>query len=643
MRIKEPFFYEFGSYLLDPENKLLFHNEEVVPLPPKLFDTLYYLVANSGKTLFKEEILENVWSETFVEEGNLAQIIFHLRKILGQGKNSQIFIKTMPKRGYRFVASVKIITNNMVKSDGKEFFNGSGMSTGVTSDKKAIATNSLRKYNNLRNLALLLLIGTLCALAFAFFFSQKPTNNTYVVDSPTMNRSLAVLPFQLIDEEINDKKMSFGMADALITKLSNLDNVRVRPTSAIIQTKQSDPLSIGRELLVDNILTGTIQQTSDQIRVTVQLVNIKDGSTVWADKFDTSVKNIFEVQDNISEQVSHYLKQELSKTENKQINKRYTNNIEAFEAYNKGRYFWNKRTPAALTKSSEYFQKAIRFDPQYALAYAGLADCYLLLASEESNPITGKEYKKKAKTTAIKAIEIDDTLAEPHTTLASIMFEENNDWDTVEKEFLKSIELNPNYSTAHHWYSLHLFSVGQFEKAESEINKALQIDPVSLSINNGLGLLYLFQGKYQFAKEQFQKTLELDPNFPSPNYYLPLALFQLGNIEESLVLLGSYVENHPKDLSAKFSLGYLLAAKGDVPKAQNLLSDLEKVNDTSELFQYTLAMLNANVGNTEKAFDILKKVSASKNLNLVIHLKYDPRLNILRQDYRFQEFISTTK
>jgi TolB-like protein len=264
--------------------------------------------------------------------------------------------------------------------------------------------------------------------------------------------SIAVLPFKPLGTEGSDEVLGLGMADALITKLSNLRKIVVRPTSAVLKYTGPghDPLAVGRELSVDSVLDGKIQKLGDRVRVTVQLVRVRDGLPLWAEKFDEQFTSIFAVEDSISEQVTKALVLKLTGEEKKQLSKHYTESPEAYQLYLKGRYFWNKRAAEDLEKSIKFFEQAIGKDPNYALAYAGLADAYSVLAN---TPLPQRDAMSKAKAAAMKALELDDTLAEAHTSLALVKMSYDWDWPGAEREFKRALELNPNYATAHHWYA----------------------------------------------------------------------------------------------------------------------------------------------------------------------------------------------
>jgi DNA-binding winged helix-turn-helix (wHTH) protein/TolB-like protein/Tfp pilus assembly protein PilF len=611
------FYYEFGKYRLNPTDKSLWRDNQVVALTPKQIEILLLLLENAGNTVSREEFFNLIWGGTFVEEANLTQNVFQLRKTLSENHGRAEFIETVPKRGYRFAAPCR-------KSENK----------GNPTIEKRLATVEKTRLFNFRNLVLACLFICLLTLGYFFFFRSK--SNSTASNPP--NSTIAILPFKEIGNQ-SDKQLEIGLADALITKLSGLKNIAVRPTSAVMQTKQTEPIQIGRELNVEIILSGTIQRENEQLRVTVQLVRVADGNTLWAETFDGSSKNIFDIQDEISEKILQTLQKQINPEENRQITKRHTNNPAAFEAYSRGRYFWTTGSNTDLDKSIQYFQKAIELDPRYALAYSGLADAQLFYTNGVAGTKVATEYFRLAKMNALKALEIDSSLAEPHTTLAAIIFEENDDWAEAEKEFLKAIEINPNYAVGRVGYSLHLLGQGDFEKAKSEMKKALEIDPVSPSMVNALGQIYYFEKSYDLAIEQFQKAIELDPDFARAKVYLSLSLMEVNRKEEALIMLEKVYGGYRFHSGAKTALGWLYANLGNRNKAQEILQELEKTQNPHIFDKYAIAIINAELGNTDKAFVILEEISKFRNLSLLLRLKFDPKINQLRQDKRFEKLL----
>jgi DNA-binding winged helix-turn-helix (wHTH) protein/TolB-like protein/Tfp pilus assembly protein PilF len=580
-------FYEFGSFRLDPVERLLCHQDEVVPLAPKVFDTLLALVENSGHLVEKDQLMKRVWPNTFVEECNLTLYISTLRKALGGNATEHQYIETIPKRGYRFVASVRefqdentdllveehtrssIITEEREETRTQEF--------SETSVEKVLSTGTARKRRTgwqLHSLfTAILLIGLGVTMpVFYFWLSGKPK----ATEPGTAVRSVAVLPFKPLSPDGIDEYLGLGMADALITRLSNIKQVVVRPTSSILKYNVSgqDPQAAGRELQVESVLDGKIQRVGDRIRITVQLVSARDGLPLWADKFHEQFTNVFAVQDSISEQVAKALMLKLSGEEKKLLTRHDTEDSEAYQFYTEGRYHWNKRTTGGLTKGIEYFKKAIEEDPEYALAYAGLADSYNMLAGYGLIP--PKDSFPRAKEAARNALQIDDTLAEAHTALAYATMYYDWNWPEAEREFKLAIELNPNYAFAHHWYALYLQAMQRHDEAIVEMKRALELDPLSLIINSSMSWVFCWAGRHDDAIESALKALELDPHFVMAHVRLGEAYEQKLMFEQAIREFQQAVtltERRPRML-AQLAHAYVLAGKKS--QAQLLLNEAKE-------------------------------------------------------------------
>ena len=426
------------------------------------------------------------------------------------------------------------------------------------------------------------------------------------------------------------------MADALITKLSNLRQVAVTPTSSVRKytTLTQDPIAAGNELKVESVLEGSIQKLSNRIRVTVRLVKVADGSSLWAETFDENLADIFTLQDSISEKVASALAVRLSTPERERITKRYTESSEAYQLYQKGRYFWNKRTQEGLKKGIDFFEQAIKKDPNYALAYAGLADSYLVA---NFNLLAPREVFPKAKQAALKAVEIDGTLAEPRAALAFATMVYDRDWPAAEREFRHALALNPNYGQAHQWYALSLAAVGNLGKAVEEAKKAQQTDPVSLAINVNAGWVSFLARNYDQTIEQCSKVLEMDPEFGLAYFYRGLAYEQKGMLDKAIADLeiakGS--QARPTVLGA---LGHAYAVGGNKAKAQQMIRDMEELSRTGYFPGFQIALIHIGLGENDKAISLIEK-SYAERYPALIHVNVEPRLDPIRSDPRFKVLV----
>jgi len=504
--------YEFGDFLFVPSERLLLRKGESVSLSSKVFDTLIVLVENSGRVVQKEDLISAVWPDTIVEESGLARNISILRKSLGEDHEGQPFIETVPKVGYRFVARVQqlpsephglVIERRIVSQTVTEEEEIADEKLSISTGTDLSARPSIR-HSRITVLAIAVSLLALVAAVAYSRFSGGPKGTAASV------KSVAVLPFKVLGSE-GDEYLGVGMADVLITRLSAAGNIVTRPTSAVLRYsgEDQDSAKAGRELKVDATLEGSIHKVDDRMRVTVRLVSATNGSTVWAAQFDEKLTDILAVQDSICEQVANALALRLTAENRTRLANRYTASPEAYHLYLRGRYFWNRRTHEGYKKAIEYFNQAIEKYPSYALAYSGLADCYVLGGDARST----QEAFSKAKAAASRALEIDDTLAEAHASLALVKMAYDWDLAAAESEFKRAIELNPNYATAHHWYADCLMLMGRTDQAIASIRRAQELDPLSLIISRDAGRLFYFARRYDEAIEECQKALELDPNF----------------------------------------------------------------------------------------------------------------------------------
>jgi tetratricopeptide (TPR) repeat protein len=399
--------------------------------------------------------------------------------------------------------------------------------------------------------------------------------------------------------------------------------------------RDQDAQSIGLELGVDSVLEGTVQQAGGRVRVTVQLLNVRDRAPIWAQSFDEQLTDIFAVQDAISEQVVRAMLVKLSGTEQQQLRARETENVEAYQEYLRGRYFWNKRDEEGLKKSLEHFQQAINLDSSYGQAYAGLADAYTLIAHYHIRPYVPEDSFQKGKAAATKALSIDEKLAEAHASLAFVKSYYENDAKGAENEFARAIELNPNYATAHHWYSEYLMIQGREPEAMTEIVRAQQLDPLSPVINTTLGERLYLARRYDEAIAQLRKTLEFAPDFGPAHFSLGLVYEQKGMYKEAISELHKAEDTSLKGQYISASLGHIYASAGQKDEAHRVLSGLLAEKEPTP---YALALIYQGLGNKQQSIGWLKRVKDEKT-TLRLMLKHDPRLDGLRSEPTFQQLL----
>ena len=450
--------------------------------------------------------------------------------------------------------------------------------------------------------------------------------------------SIAVLPFVNSGQDPNIEYLSDGITESTINSLSNLPNLKVIARSSVFQYKgkETDPRVAGRDLNVQAVLMGRVVQYMDNLSISVELIDVRDNHRLWGEQYKKKVSDILTVQDEISKEISEKLRIKLTGEDQKRLTKRYTDNFEAYQLYWKGRYYWNKRTDEGLKKGIEYFEQAIDLDPSYALAYAGLADSYNLLVVYDV--FSSREAFPLAKAAATKALEIDDTLAEAHTSLAYASMYYDWNWAGAEREYKRAIELNPNYATAHHWYGEYLSLVGRHEEGMAEIRRALELDPLSLIINTYVGWGLVCARRYNEGIEQMRKTLEMDRTFVTGHYFLAWAYEQNRQFPEAIAEYQIATELSNNSTAVMAALGHAYAVSGQTDEAQKVLDKLNKLSKQRYISPFSMALIYAGVGDKDQAFKWLQ-AAYDERAQLMPLLKVDPRFDNLRSDPRFAELM----
>ncbi len=564
---------EFDGFKVDLGSRLLLRGDRQVALTPKAFDTLAVLLERPGEVLPKEQLLERVWADTFVEEGILTQNIYTLRKALQEAGGTRNYIETVPRRGYRFA--------------------------GPIAEREAPAA---------------------------------PARETAAVSS------IAVLPFEPLTGNPDDAYLGLGLADALITRLSNLRRLTVRPTSAVRRYLgvDRDPVVVGRTLQVEAVLDGTLQRSGDSLRITVQLIGAREASPLWATKFDARTADLFALEDSISQELTEELQLRLSRQERDLLSRAPTPNPEAYVVYLRGRFFWNRRSQEGLEKAISSFRQAIALDPDFALGHAGLADCYVLLPLY--GPFAPRQVFPQAIAAAERALALDDSLAEAHTSLAYARFLYERRWEAAERGFRRAIDLNPGYPTAHQWYAFLLSALRRHEEAIAQARQARDLDPLSLIINADFGMVLYFARQYARAVEQFRKTLELDPSFAYAHFGLGHAWQQQGRLPEAVEEHRRSVELAPGSSVLQAALGQTLAWAGRHEEARRILTELEERAAREYVEASDFAFLWTALGEPDRAIDRLEQACEERS-RFVAFLATWPIYDSLRDHPRWQQLL----
>jgi eukaryotic-like serine/threonine-protein kinase len=453
--------------------------------------------------------------------------------------------------------------------------------------------------------------------------------------------SIAVLPFQNKSSEPDTEYLSDGLAESLIYRLSQLPSLRVSPTSSVFayKNKEIDPVKVGKDLGVNAVLFGRIVQRGENITISAELVDVRHNKLLWGEHYERTASELLQTQREIAREIVDKLKLKVSGDE-KALAKNYTDSNEAYQLYMKGRFYWSKRTALALHKSVEYYEQAIQRDPNFALAYAGLADTYALLGGPEAGgDMRPNETLPKAKAAALKSIEIDETLAEPHVSLAHVSYFYDRDFAAAEREFKRAIELNPNYAVAHHWYAIFLTTVPQrMPEALVEIRRALELDPTSLVINAWYGRILGLAGQLDQSVEQLRKTVELDPNFILAHYRLGQSYSEKQMYDEAISEFNKVLNLPDGKITGLTGLAYCYALAGRKPEAQKAFDELLELSKRQYVSPGQIAIIHIARGEKDQAFESLEEANKIYDLN-IMRLKVERRFDPIRSDPRFDDLV----
>ncbi len=451
-------------------------------------------------------------------------------------------------------------------------------------------------------------------------------------------RSVAVLPFVNMSADAADEYLSDGMTEEIITALSKLSGLRVaaRTSSFAFKGKNEAIEKIGDQLHVHTVLEGSVRKAANRLRITTQLINIADGYHLWSETYDREMADIFAIQSEVAQRVADALKVTLLAGERQRLERKATENLDAYNSYLLGRYYWNKRTEEGFQKGIEQFEQAIEKDPNYASAYTGLADCYLLLSRFGGLPPATAMPKARAAVT--RALEIDDTLAEAHNSLAMLLHLRDRDWLAAEREWKRALQLNPNYATAHHWYGIiFLSNRGRADEAIAELKRAQEIDPLSLPISADLAWVLYYARRYDQAVEQVQRTLAMDPKFARAHMLQGLRYLQQGRNAEAIA---EFQAARQLDDSQQIiaQLGHAYAVSGRTSDAHKALNDLNALSKRHYVDPYWIALIYTGLGDKDRAFEWLGRAYEERS-SWLTSLKVEPQLDSVRSDPRFVELL----
>ena len=641
------FEYEFGPFHLDEkERRLLRDGAELVlrengrdeRLPPKAFDLLLALVKRRDHILRREELFETLWPDTFVDDNRLSDNISTLRRFLGDRPKNSHYIETIPKHGYRFVAEVREVGGQLeqtriVIGEESEMASVDSLDSGghdFGTPALPPAAVSRRRQDSLLIAAGCLLLGALAVVAYFALRSKTPPPG----GRTPLAKSIAVLPFKPLVSARSDPALELGMTDALITKLSNSRQIVVRPTSSVMKYtgEGQDLRAAGSELKVDVLLEGKVQRDGDRIRLTVQLLRPGDVAPLWADKFDEKFTDIFTLQDAISTRVANALALRLSAEERELVAKRYTDNVEAYQLYLKGRQHWRTFTQAGLLTSVNYYNEALKIDPNYALAYTGLANAYSVLGIY--GPLTANEAMPKARAAVEKALALDGNLPEAHSALGGNKLFYERDWPGAERELKRALELNPNSVDAHTLYGYYLQAMGKAEEACGVLRRAKDLAPQWFVTDGDLLNCLIDARRYDEAIAESRRILKLEPDNVYANHVLGAALTEKGELSEAILALRRGIEAREDNYRPKLlsQLGYTYGVGGQREQAFKIIARLKARPNLWAPFH--LAKIYTGLDDHEQAFAWLDR-AADQQFAFLYEIKSQPQFDRLRTDPRY--------
>ena len=610
--------FRFGVYELDLRSGELLRSGLRVRLQPQPLKVLSMLLERAGEVVTREEIQAQIWgNETFVDfERGLNYCIKQIRAALNDDAETPRFVETLPRRGYRFIAAVEAIAAESPPQEGSP----------VGPSKPAVS----------RPVMALLLLGILAVLAVVYRWLPLAGDEAI--------RSIAVLPLDNLSGDPDQEYFADGITEALIAELGKISALRVISRQSVMQykdTAKSVP-RIARELRVDAIVEGSVQQDGEQVRVTAQLIGVKPERHLWADSYDREMNRVLDLTSDLARAIAREIQVVVTPEEEARLAGTRAVNPEAYEIYLKGRHNLNQRTVEGFVRATMLFEEAVVLDPNYAPALAGMADAYSLLGSTGFEAHPPRETMERAKHAALEALEADDTLAEAHTAMALILMMYDWDWTGAEEEFLRALDINPSYATAHQWYGQFLWVVGRPDEALAQIEEARRLDRFSIAINATLGMHHYYAGQYDQAIEQFHDALDIWPDLPLLRLQHGVVLTQQGRLNEAIVTFRAVLQavaDHPIRLTTMGALGHALGLAGRENEARALLGELERLSGRRYVSGIYPAAIHAGLGEKDQAFAWLEKAYEDRS-DYLLFLPLDPIFDSLHDDPRFADLLA---
>jgi len=619
----------FGSFEVDLASGELRRQGLKISLQDQPFRLLALLLDRAGEVVTREELRDKLWpADTFVDfDHSLNTAVRKLREALGDSAETPRYVETLARRGYRFVAPLA------------EPGPGAPLAHSADADVASASPPPAARLRSSARRALVIAAVLSSAALVAYWVGGRARPRT----PPGQRLTLAVLPFDNLSGDADQEYLSDGLTEEMITQLDRLepDRLRVTARSSTWKYKHADRDidRLRQELGADYVLEGSLRRAGERVRVTAQLIQALDQTHVWAETYERDLGDVLVLESDVARAVARAIALKLTPDAQARLASARSVRPESYQDYLRGRYFWNRRTEAALKQALGYFQRAIAADPDDARAYSGLADCYSALgASSIVGGLPPRQAMPEAKAAALKALQIDGTLAEAHNSLAQVHL--LYDWDLAasEEEFRRALELDPEYTTAHHWYSHCLVALGRTDESLAESKRALELEPLNLVVGVHLGWHYLYARQYDQAIEQFRKTLELDPAFPQSQRYAAWAYLQKGMRQEAIASLRAALGQLGRNPEVEGELGHALGVAGRRAEALAVLEGLRQLSSTRYVSPYSVALVHAGLGDRDQALAWLEKAYVERS-DYMPYLNREPMLDGLRSDPRFAALV----
>jgi TolB-like protein/DNA-binding winged helix-turn-helix (wHTH) protein/Tfp pilus assembly protein PilF len=630
----------FGVFEIDLKACELRKHGFRIKLAEQPFQVLAFLLERPGEIVTREELRDRLWpGDTFVDfDHGLNNAVMRVREVLLDSSEHPRYVETVPRRGYRFVAPVE--ETSVPPSVPATIELEGGSTSPASSASKPAFAHTISEHpgaprwftSRLAGAIAIVVVGLAALLVFTIHARNVATNQA----NATRSTSLVVLPLENLSGDKDQDYFADGMTDELIANLAKIRSLHVISRSTAMTYKGTrKPLSeIARELNVDAVVEGTVMRVGSRVRITAELVQVSTDHHLWADTYESQMGDVLALQNRVSAAIVNEIRINLTPEERERLAKTPAVAPEAYENYLKGLYYWNKRSDENLTRAIGYFERATQLDPNYALAYAGLSDCYAIISAEIFGTMPASEAAPKARAAAVRALELDPTLAEAQTSLATEKFNYEWDWSGAAQGFEGAIGLNPSYATAYQRYSLYLIAMGRAQDSFAQIQKARALDPLSLSINFSLGWRLYMARQYDAAITQLKDTLEMDPSYELPHLVAGQAYEQKGNYAMAIPELRKAVELSRGTPLMVSALAHAYARSGNRAEAEKLLAQLQAKSMNQYVSPYYFAIVCVGLGRTEEALDWLEKAFGDRSNGLVF-LKVEPELDDLRSNSRF--------